>query len=344
MSDMFDIFSLFKDEEHVLNQNNTTKIIDKHTVNSNINTSPSSNYCIHCNINSLVYEDGNYYCSCCGIFQNKTLSEDIEYRYYGDSDNKSTNPERLGMPTNILLPESSLGSLISTNSSISFKKMIQYNIWNSMPYKERSQLKVFTEIASKSKSHGIPNMIIEQAKAYYKIISEKSIHRGSNRNGLIAACIYMACKKEKVPRSTKEIAAIFNIDIQDMTKGCKKFKEIFRLNNIEITKNNSSNPLDYIERFCSNLQILDDVKYVCEFVAVKSISSNHNIVMDNTSPSIAAGTIFLVINLLNYPITKKNVAIACKISEVTISKCFKKLNNHKLELLPKKFIETHNIQ
>ena len=69
----------------------------------------------------------------------------------------------------------------------------------------------------------------------------------------------MACKKEKVPRSTKEIAAIFNIDIQDMTKGCKKFKEIFRLNNIEITKNNSSNPLDYIERFCSNLQILDDV-------------------------------------------------------------------------------------
>ena len=52
-------------------------------------------------------------------------------------------------------------------------------------------------------------------------------------------------------------------------------------------------------------------------------------------------TSFLVINLLNYPITKKNVAIACKISEVTISKCFKKLNNHKLELLPKKFIETH---
>jgi len=323
MPDMFDIFSSFKDSSI---KNNTTNI----------------NLCEHCNTNSLVYQDGTYYCSICGIYQNKTLSQDVE-RYYGELDNKSSNPERLGMPTNVLLPESSLGSLISMNSSISFKKMIQYNIWNSMPYKERSQLKVFTEIASKAKLQGIPKIIVEQAKTYYKVISENSIHRGSNRSGLIAACMYMACQKENVPRSTKEVASLFKINIQDMTKGCKKFKEIFRLNNIEIVKINSSNPLDYIDRFCSNLQLSDDIKYVCEFVAIKSLSSQHNIVEDNTSPSIAAGTIFLVVNLLNYLITKKNVAQACKISEVTISKCYKKLYKYKLELLPKIFIKTHNI-
>ena len=322
---MFDIFSSFKD-------------IDSNVKKNSINI----NLCEHCNTNSLVYQDGTNYCSICGIYQNKTLSQDVE-RYYGELDNKSSNPERLGMPTNILLPESSLGSLISTNSSVSFKKMIQYNIWNSMPYKERSQLKVFTEIASKTKSFGIPKIIVEQAKTYYKIISENSIHRGSNRSGLIAACMYMACQKENVPRSTKEIASIFNINIQDMTKGCKKFKEIFRLNDIEIVKINSSNPMDYIDRFCSNLQLSNDIKYICEFVAIKALSSKNNIVEDNTSPSIAAGTIFLVVNLLNYMITKKHVAQACKISEVTISKCYKKLNKYKLELLPKKFMETHNI-
>ena len=323
MNDLFDIFSTFK----------TDSIEEKKITNDNI--------CDVCEESNLIYEDGAYYCSKCGIFKNKALSQDIE-RYYGDFDNKSTNPERLGMPTNILLPESSLGSLISTKSSNSFKKMIQYNIWNSMPYKERSQLKVFTDIANKSKSNGIPTIIIEQAKAYYKIISEKSIHRGSNRSGLIAACMYMACQKENVPRSTKEIAAIFEINIQDMTKGCKKFKEIFRLNNIEIVKINSSNPLDYIERFCSNLRLSKDIKYVCEFVAIKALTLKENIVEDNTSPSIAAGTIFLVTNLLNYCITKKVVAGACKISEVTISECYKKLNKYKKNFA-EKFIEENNI-
>ena len=120
VKNMFDIFSDFKDKNYELEKKRED--------------------CINCDNYNLVYDDGIYYCSSCGISKNKQLSEGIEYRYYGELDNKSSNPERLGMPTNMLLPKSSLGSLISsTNSSHNFKKMIQYNSWNSMPYKERSQ-------------------------------------------------------------------------------------------------------------------------------------------------------------------------------------------------------------
>ena len=50
----------------------------------------------------------------------------------------------------------------------------------------------------------------------------QKISRGSNRKGIIAACVYFACKECEVPRTPKEIASMFTIDITVMTKGIKK--------------------------------------------------------------------------------------------------------------------------
>jgi len=329
-NDIWNIFNDFKEEDTI---DSDTNRVDK-------------DFCKYCNTNTLIYEDGCYYCNKCGIYQPKQLNQEVEYRFYGQSDNKSSNPERLGMPTNVLLPQSSLGSLIGYRAydNNNFKKMIKYNSWNAMPYKERSQWKVFNEIASKTRAAGLPQMITEEAKTYYKTISETNISRGANRCGLIASCVYMACKKENVPRSAKEIAEIFDIELHDMTRGCKRFKEIWRLNSQHSNiKMKTSTPLDYIDRFCSNLQLPVDLKYIAEFIAVKSMISVNHLVEDNTAPSIAAGSIYLICSLCNYNINKKQVSIACKISEVTISKCYKKLYKHRYSLLPKRAIQTYHL-
>ena len=81
-----------------------------------------------------------------------------------------------------------------------------------------------------------------------------------------------------------------------------------------------------------------DLKYIAEIVSIKSITSKYNIVSDNTAPSISAGSIYLVCILFNYNITKKNISDISKISEVTISKCYKKLNMYKNILLPKSIL------
>jgi len=333
------------DDEHEDLKNN--KLDDEKKDSSNISQKLIAiDLCKFCNTNSLEYDSGIYYCNICGIFQQKRLSENAEYRFYGEIDNKNSNPERVGMPTNILLPKSSLGSLIGYRKydNLNFKKMIQYNSWNAMPYKERSQWKVFSKIATKCKAGGLPKIIIEDAKGFYKIISETSISRGNNRQGIIASCVYMACKKHTVPRSSKEIASIFGIKLHDMTRGCKKFKEIWRLSkqNIKI-KIKTANPLDYIDRFCSNLRLPRNIKFIAEFVAVKAISCLDNLVSDNTAPSVAAGSIFLVCTECKQNTTKKLVSKACKTSEVTISKCYKKLYNHKLDLFPSQVIDKFNI-
>jgi len=300
--------------------------------------------CNDCKTYTLISCEGQLLCNKCGLMQQKTLSEDAEYRTYSDN-SKSVNPERVGMATNSLLPESSLGTLIAQRSydNNNIKRMVQYNSWHQMPYKERSLYKICCKISSKAKRHGLPNIIIERAKEFYNIIRSVNISRGDNRDGLIAACLYFACKDEKVPRSSKEIADMFDIKLQDMTKGIKNFRANWRLakTNGDKIVVDSSNPIDYIDRYCSNLPISSDTKHIAEFIAVKALFKN--IVDDNTAPSIAAGSIFLSCHISGQNITKKQVADACKTSEVTISKCFKKLFEMKLELLPSLVITKYNI-
>ena len=55
----------------------------------------------------------------------------------------------------------------------------------------------------------------------------------------------------------------------------------------------------------------------------------NNIISENTPPSIAAGCIYLYIIKNKLNISKKKISEVCNISEVTINKCYLKINNHK---------------
>jgi transcription initiation factor TFIIB len=240
-----------------------------------------------------------------------------------------------------MMPESSLGTMISNRNSRRegrqyVKKMIQYNSWHQMPYKERSLYKIFTRITNICKQASIPSIIIERAKEFYNTIRDVNTCRGTNRDSLIASCVYFACISEDVPRSSKEIAEIFQIELHDMTKGIKNFRAILQQatnHRQDMIRREPSNPIDFIERYCSDLHTDDLVKHIAEFVAIKAIFKNY--VDDNTTPSIAAGAIYVACYVTMQNITKKQVADACKTSEVTISKCFKKLNQVLSEILPK---------
>ena len=299
-------------------------------------------FCPSCgNEDALIIQEGCYECRFCGIKQDIKLNMEQEWRYYGDSDTKGNDPNRVGMPTNSLLPESSLGSIIGIKGG-DFSKLRQYHQYNIMPYRERSLWNTFTYITTKCQQGNLPSIIIDAAKINYKEVSQTKISRGSNRKGIIANSVYFSCKKNNVPRSMKEIAEIFCINVSEMTKGKKKYEDImYQHSKDTMTHINSTNPFDYIDRFCSNINLDIDIKYICQFVVFNAMRLD--IFDDNTPPSIAAGAIFLVTTVLKMRITKVQVHLATKISEVTISKCFKKLNQFKDILFPKQAIKTYNI-
>jgi len=282
-----------------------------------------------CECKSIINNNGIFICTDCGC-ETDTLLEDAEWRYYGADDTKSTDPTRCGMPINALLPQSSIGTVIGysfgTNSSEA-RKIRNFNTWNGMPYKERSLYNVFNTIAQKCEAASLPKCIIDESKILYKSISNKKISRGNNRKGLIAATVYHSCKTKNVPRSTKEIAKVFDIKIGVMTKGIKQFYHLYNsIHKKQIISKTPTQPVDYIERFISQLSLPDKVCELSKTIAIKSFEKK--LTYKNTPPSIAVGCIYLSCQLLNHPINKKLISEKCNISEVTINKCYKKLNDN----------------
>lgn len=290
--------------------------------------------CCDNKLNHLLSE-GMVICKdCSNIVTN--IIDGPEWRFYGANDSKSSDPTRCGMPINQLLPESSVGSFVSTRGkrTKTMYKVRKYQQWGGMPYKERTLLKVFQDISRLCKEAHIPEMIIKEAHVLYKIVSTTKITRGSNRKGIIAACVYFSCKINCVPRSTNEIASIFSISGTIMTKGCKKFQEIMQLNKVDINRIHNTNTItmdDFIERFCSKLELSNED--ITTIKHISYLSQVYNLVNDNTPPSMAAGCIYLYIRECDYDIHKKVISEICKISEVTINKCYKKLEQHKDKLL-----------
>jgi transcription initiation factor TFIIB len=253
-----------------------------------------------------------------------------EWRFYGSKDTRSKDPTRCGMPVNLLLPESSLGTSMSNkNRNKTMNRLGMYQRWNSMPYKERSLYKVFVEIDAKCRTKDICPVIRNTAKSLYTILSKTQIKRGNKRKGIIAACVFNACKECGAPRSPNEISSIFEIDPKIMTKGLNDYTEIMRMSKTPISRIQDIRGIkmiDFIHRFCQNLSLTEKDADIITQIA--EICEDMNLISDNTPPSMATGCIYLYIRFKHLDITKKDISEECKISEVTINKCFKKIEKH----------------
>lgn len=277
-------------------------------------------------INNYIFKNELVKCKICDTLISN-ISDNPEWRYYGSDDTKSSDPTRCGMPINMLLPKSSVGSIVSNQFSKD-KSMFQvkkYTSWNSMTYKERSTYKVFTNISDIAKKHNLSQKIVTEAKSLYKVISDTQISRGNNRKGIIAACLYYACKNCEVSRSSKEIGMMFNINTSVMTKGTKTFQEIIHMSNSKnrIKEAKSIKPEDFIDRFCNKLTLNKlDIKQVKD---ISKIITKTKLISEVRPDSIAAGCILFYCNFKNNKINKKEISKISQISEVTINKCCKKI-------------------
>ena len=67
-----------------------------------------------------------------------------------------------------------------------------------------------------------------------------------------------------------------------------------------------------------------------------------NIMPENTPHSIAAGVVYFISQFCKLNITKRDVKGVSEISEVTINKCYKKLEKVKDDLLPPTIIKKYS--
>ncbi|MAU36533.1 MAG: hypothetical protein CMD14_04070 [Flavobacteriales bacterium] len=311
-------------------------------------TDKPQDICHCCESILMINDEGFLNCSnkSCGIVYKDIIDHSAEWRYYGADDSNICDPTRAGPPINPLLKESSFGCKVMCNSIASYemRKIKRYSEWQSMPYKEKSQYDEFQRITLLATQGGIPKIIIDDALKYHKLITEKKTFRGLNRDGIIAASIYIASRINNYPRTIKEIATIFYLDNTSATRGCKNAISIindseFDFNNEDKTLLCNTTPSSFIERYCSKLNINHELTKLCSFIAIRLVKNN--LIPENTPHSIAAGIVYFVSQECNLNVSKQNINAISGISEVTINKCYKKLLTKKDVLIPKVILEKY---
>ena len=304
--------------------------------------------CSLCDALLMIMEDGFPTCTNiqCGLVYTNTLDYSPEWRFYGADDKNTADPTRCGNPVNPLLMESSFGCkiLCDPKSSYEMKRIRKWTEWQAMPHKEKSLYDEFQFITIMAQNAGIPKIFIDDAMSIHKDISEQKMFRGLNRDGMKAASIYISCRLNGCPRTSHEIAEIFKLDNTSATNGCSMAVNI--LHNIERnidplqqTVLATTTPSSFIERYCSRLNISHELTILSKFIAKKI--EDQQIISDNTPHSIAAGIIYFISQICNLNITKLEIKCICGVSEVTINKCFKKLDNIKLQLIPLCILEKY---
>jgi transcription initiation factor TFIIIB Brf1 subunit/transcription initiation factor TFIIB len=213
----------------------------------------------------------------------------------------------------------------------------RYHSWNLLPYKERSLLQVFEQIALAATNNGFDARTMDYAKDLYVKLVAHCDRRGMSRTSVVASCLYSALKYVNQPRKPKEIADMFHLSIAQFTKSLKYFQEILCMANQRGLLSSTAAPAsypstrasNYISNPLSRLPITRQIYQILEDIAIQTANAVEDMELcpENMPPSLAAGVLALVIHLAKIPdISNERIANVCGVSEGTLTKCLKKLD------------------
>jgi transcription initiation factor TFIIIB Brf1 subunit/transcription initiation factor TFIIB len=293
-----------------------------------------SDTCKSCGALNAIYTDrerGFVTCRfCSSVFEQNVMDYNPEWRRGGGDDGKPEVVGRCGGASNSTFPTSSIGTSLSGNS-----KLARYSNWQSMSSSERAMYRIFTMIKNKCIQNGLKQCIIDDAKDYWNQIKKckpgkesgkkkgkTNINRGVTQLALIAACVHFACANRKMPISHQRTAKIFNLANDDITLGCRLFMDKAEESGL-LGKLNTNAPVEYIQMARSNLIIGKDTFDLAIKIATNCLELN--LATEHMPSSTAAACILLACTMNGLSVTKHTVAKAFQISDVTITKAFKKI-------------------
>ena len=331
--------------------------------------------CNGCDTNEHIKtENETVLCTRCGEIFEHVLDQGPEYRWFTGED-RNPDPTRVGAPQNPLLPESSLGTtmILRKNHGNAMRKIKRYHTWNLMPYRERNLWGIFEGLHVRAINAGIGLGVLDEAKRLYAQLSSLCVCRGTQKEALLAACLYESLKRSRTPRRPKDIGTIFQINIRYVTKGLKQFANLLdmderigpKTNTVaqvvdttpgsvkpkevkpkEVTVESRRAKWDslscstttfehYIEPFVSKLEAPRHLtgSLIALTRQICKKADDMGICPENTPPSLTAAALALACNALQIQKSTPEIAQVCDISVVTLHKCLKRLDAWKQKLL-----------
>jgi len=186
--------------------------------------------CSDCASLNIKEIDGYYVCLECGLKIENIIDSGQEWRNFNNDDSKGIDNSRCDIPTNELLPKTSMGSLVgySCRETYTTKRIRNMNNWYSVSYKDSSLMESFNNITIIALNSGLNQCIIDEAKFMFKRVSDIKSSRRTKKEGMKAGALALACKLKGVPRNCDEIAKICRMsNTKTLRKSIKTFEEIW---------------------------------------------------------------------------------------------------------------------
>ncbi|KAF0926535.1 hypothetical protein E2562_026023 [Oryza meyeriana var. granulata] len=300
-------------------------------------------YCPDCHRATPVVLDhttGDTICTECAlVLEARYIDETSEWRTFAnDGGSDDRDPNRVGDSGDPFLPDQLGGTTITYSAPL--KTQAKNAAGEDAPLlrrldvagasTEKSLVAAFKSIADMADRLGLVATIRDRAKEVFKKLDEapKGLPRGRHRDAVYAACLFIACRNEGMPRTYKELASV-------TAEGVAAKKEIGRLT-ILIKKHLGEEDgkamdlgvvraSDYLRRFGSRVG-LGHNEVRAAGAAVRRLEECLDV--RRNPESIAAAIIYMVVQRAGGSKSLRDVSTATGVAEGTISAAQKELAPH----------------
>jgi transcription initiation factor TFIIB len=261
---------------------------------------------------------GEIVCSQCGlVFKERAVDlSHSDKRAYTSQEKKQR--EHTGAPISSLLPDIGLSTVIDRKSikDPDLKRAVKWN--TRITWEKRNILIATTELKRISSNLDLPNHIRFEAIKLYKEAFKRKLLKGRSINSMIAACIYLAIRLKKIPRTLREI-------LDESSENEKDIRRCYRVLIRELNiKSPNTKPSALIPSYVAILELDSDI----EINSTKIINAySERFSTSGKDPKgIVGGAIYLACRLKGLELTQKEIADVVGVTEVTLRSRYKELS------------------
>uniref|UniRef100_A0A5B7B1I6 Putative Cyclin-like family protein n=1 Tax=Davidia involucrata TaxID=16924 RepID=A0A5B7B1I6_DAVIN len=303
-------------------------------------------YCPDCKRNTEVVFDhsaGDTVCSECGlVLESHSIDETSEWRTFAN-ESGDNDPVRVGGPTNPLLADGGLSTVISKpNGATGDYLSSSLGRWqNRGSNPDRSLIQAFKAIATMSDRLGLVATIKDRANEIYKKVEDQKPLRGRNQDAILAACLYIACRQEDKPRTVKEICSVANGATKKEIGRAKEF--IVKQLEVEMGQSVEMGTIhagDFLRRFCSHLGMTNQAVKAAQ----EAVQKSEELDIRRSPISIAAAVIYTITQLSDEKKLLKDISLATGVAEGTIRNSYKDLYPYASKLIPSWYAKEEDLR
>lgn len=150
----------------------------------------------------------------------------------------------------------------------------------------------------------------QQAAKLYREASDQNLVHGRSLEGVVTACLYIACRKQERPRSLDELEQVADVD---RTEIARTYRNLVSELGIQMQPADAS---QFVGRFCSKLRTGEELKR--RAMTILAASKQQGLHSGRSPGALAGGAIYIAGMLCDDHMTQEEISDVAAVTVMTI--------------------------